>query len=198
MKIYLDMDDVIVNYAYNVATHFGITMDELYQRWPVGVYQIYHAIGKPDEDVWNTIRRQPPEFWGTMPEFPWSRELFDLSNSLAETWILTSPINSWTCAGGKVQWLHKFAGEDFYQYIIGKPKWDCARWDKILVDDKEDNINKFAAAGGIGILFPAHGNRLHEHKNDPMSVVAPLLKEHVARIKAREKDDAAFWAMMNR
>lgn len=186
MKIYLDMDDVLVNYAYSVAQHFNVPMAELYARWPRGEYQIYHGLGLPDKHVWEEIKRQPPEFWGNMPEFPWSRELFNLSRSLGETWILTSPINSWSCAGGKVQWLHKFAGEEFYQYHIGKAKWDLGRWDKILVDDKEDNITQFVRDGGVGILFPAHGNKLSRHKDDPMSVVAPILKEHAALILDRE------------
>jgi len=196
MKVYLDMDDVLVNYAHNVAKHYNLTMDELYANWTPGVYQIYHALKQPDPEVWREIRSQPPEFWASMPQFAWSRELFDLCNSLGETWILTSPINAWSCAAGKVQWLHEFAGDDFYQYHIGKAKWDLARWDKILIDDKEDNINQFRREGGIGILFPAHGNELHKHKNDPMSVVVPQLKENVERIKAKEIENNAFWAAM--
>lgn len=187
MKIYLDMDDVLVNYAFNVAKHFGLTMDELYARWPVGVYQIYHAVGKPDEDVWRQVRSQPPEFWASMPEFPWSRELFNFAKGLGdEMEILTSPINSWTCVAGKVQWLHKFAGDDFYQYHIAKSKWDCAQYNHILVDDKEDNINRFCEKGGHGVLFPAHGNRLHAHKNDPMPLVAAELTKLAKWVRARE------------
>lgn len=183
MRIFLDLDGVIVDYVPSMALFFGVPVDELYKRWTPGVYEICHALGK-DKNIWSEVWDAPETIWSEMPEFPWARELFNKCNETAETFILTSPINSGTCVSGKVKWIHTFAGREYRNYILTHFKFNCARWDHILIDDREDNINFWEAEGGKGILFPNHGNRLHPAKTDPMSYFIPELSRIVDQIKS--------------
>lgn len=187
MRLFLDMDDVIVNYVHNVAKHYEIPLDEFYKRWPLGVYEIYHAIGKPDGEVWAEMREVSDEFWSTMPEFPWSRKFYDTCCQYGETLILTSPINSPTCLSGKLKWLYKFTGDPYFNnYIMTKMKWTCARWNHILIDDKEANVKQFIKEGGRAVLFPSHGNHLHDRLDDPCGYALAELAKVVAEVKQLE------------
>ena len=50
-----------------------------------------------------------------------------------------------------------------------KKKSEFAGPNKILIDDREDNINEWREAGGIGILFTSTGQVINELKTDPFS-----------------------------
>lgn len=191
ITIFIDMDDVLVNYAHNVAKHFGFGMEEFYERWPKGVYELYHAVGKPDKEVWDIVRKLPPEFWETMPEFSWSRQLWDHCNSIAYTEVLTAPVNCEGCLCGKWRWLQNFTKEEsFDRYHIAKRKDKCGQWNHILIDDKEKNIDAFAKKGGQTILFPSHGNRLHPLRKDPMAYALPEIAKAVKMIEAQAEERA--------
>lgn len=196
MRIYLDMDGVLVDYPVAIAKFFEVPLDKLYENWPVGVYAIYHAIDRPDAEVWDAIRKAPDTVWTSMPEHAWARSLFDKCNETADTYVLSSPINSPTCVSGKVKWLHAFAGESFYKYILTHFKTNCARWDHILIDDKEQNVTDWETYGGEAILFPHHGNRLHALKKDPMSYVLPELERVQRRIACKAAERAALLSEM--
>jgi 5'(3')-deoxyribonucleotidase len=186
MRIFLDLDGVIVDYVPGIAAFFGMPVDELYGKWPPGVYEICHALGK-GKDVWAEVWDAPETTWSEMPEFPWSRTLFEKCNETAETFILTSPINSGTCVSGKVKWIHSFAGRDYRKYILTHFKYNCARWDHVLIDDREYNVGLWEKEGGEGILFPSHGNRLYQMKADPMSYLLPELDRVTSKIRRREQ-----------
>jgi hypothetical protein len=97
------------------------------------------------------------EWYRSMPAFEGAREFYDAAKKLAITKFLTGPVLSSDCFSGKADWVETFTGE-------GKPALKkliiCASQDKhflaapnrILVDDREENIKDWIAAGGIGIL----------------------------------------------
>lgn len=186
MRIFLDLDGVLVNYIPAIAAFFGVPVTELYSKWPPGVYEICHALGK-DKNVWAEVWDAPETIWSEMSEFPWARALFNKCNETAETFILTSPINSGTCVSGKVKWIHAFAGREYRKYILTHFKHNCARWDHVLIDDREDNIRLWEEEGGEGILFPSHGNRLYPMRDDPMGYLLPELSRVVDKVKRRDK-----------
>lgn len=188
MKVYLDMDGVLVDYIHPLLTVFNMTKEELLARWRPGVYEVSKALGMDYDKVWSTVKGLDESFWVNMPEYPWTRELWKKCNGLGETRILSAPLNCGASASGKIKWLHAFTGdENFYGYHLTYYKEDCARWNHLLIDDKEENCDKFIAAGGRAILFPAYWNRLHKHWQNPYEHIETQIDLHVDEIKFAEE-----------
>jgi hypothetical protein len=194
MKIYVDLDGVLVFLDAGIAECLGMTMDEMYSKWTKGIYSVSAGLNIPSIDIWKAAgkRSEDKNFWAELPEYPWAKELWEKCNDLADTAILTAPIWSCpelvpACLSGKGMWMQKFTGNPkFDKYHITQAKQDCARWDRILIDDREENIAKFTEAGGKGILFPYHGNRLHHLKDNPLPVVFEELDRMINEIKSFE------------
>lgn len=179
MRLFIDLDSVVVDFVHNIAQHFKIPKDEFYRRWPVGVYDVYHAVGITNDELWAAMHQLDDSFWESMPEFSWSKELWEKCNTYGETHFLTAPVSNPACLAGKYKWMQNFTNDkEFNRYFIGKAKWCCARWNHILIDDKESNVSSFQREGGEAILFPAHGNKLHSLSQNPM----PYFHEELDRI----------------
>lgn len=191
MIIFLDMDDVLVHLNVKIAEALGLTEEQLYEKWPPGVYQANDAFGCKSEEIWGRAK-EDPEFWSHAPAYPWSHEIWKKCNSLAETFILTAPIHSApelvpTCLSGKIKWIHQFTGsERFDHYVMTRRKDLCAKPNCLLIDDREVNCNAFVKAGGKALLFPAIGNRLHQHRKEAYAYILPQLEQIVAEMKMEE------------
>ena len=93
--------------------------------------------------------------------------------------ILTAPMpnpGSWT---GKYLWVEKNMPAKFLKNIIMSvvPKSLLAGPDTLLIDDKDENIAEFVAAGGCGILVPRPWNELHGWADEALQVVKNSLEE---------------------
>ena len=73
--------------------------------------------------------------------------------------ILSSPCFTDGCADGKLEWVRKHLPLYRRRVFIGPAKYLVAGPGKILVDDNNDNADKFAAAGGLSVLVPRPWNR---------------------------------------
>ena len=68
----------------------------------------------------------------------------------------------------------------FRDFLIGPPKWICARPDQLLIDDNDTNIDNFRDRGGHGILFPQPWNRNHGLVEDRMGYLREELQQAVS------------------
>ena len=150
--ILLDMDGVIADFvegarlAHEAA---GNTID-------VSQY----SLGMDEADFWKPINAAGYKFWESLPALPWLDELVLLITSyVGDEWsICTKPSNDPFCAAGKIMWLKKHFGEDFKRYILIKHKQHLAKPGYVLIDDHDDNVNRFREHGGDAILFPQTWN----------------------------------------
>jgi 5'(3')-deoxyribonucleotidase len=79
---------------------------------------------------------------------------------------------------GKALWVNKWIPVFNKRFIITHaPKHLLAGSDTLLIDDKDQNIEEFVAAGGQGILVPRPWNRLHEQAGETLQVVKSKLEE---------------------
>jgi len=181
MRILVDLDGVLVNTNISTAAALGMTLDEYLEKWPKGSWCVSEAFGQLAYDKWHEAASTSEEFWSEMPEYSWARRLWDACEKIAPTYILSC------CVSGKMKWIYRFTGDPkFNRAILTKTKETCARWNHVLIDDKEGNIDKFIEEGGEGVLFPSNGNRLHRHSKDPCAHVLPELESIVKRIKRKE------------
>ena len=91
--------------------------------------------------------------------------------------LLTTPMpnfGSWT---GKAQWVNRYIPVFNKRLIITQvPKSLFAGPDTLLIDDKDENITEFVAAGGRGILVPRPWNSLYGKAKKTLQVVKQSLE----------------------
>ena len=174
----LDMDGVLVDFVGAALRLHG--RDEVLDNWPDGVWDMSEVLGISGREFWHPINQAGAEFWASLEPYTWCDELVALADETGGWCILTSPSSDPSCAAGKITWLQRRFGGGFRGFLIGPPKWVCARPDQVLVDDNDTNVDHFRARGGQAILFPRPWNRNHLLSADPMGHVREALAEIVA------------------
>jgi len=197
LRIFLDLDEVLVDFVGAAAGLFKVSVEELYDNWTPGEWDMVTSLatimryrgqyedGFREAEFWAMIEAAGCWFWENLEETPWNEELLALVESLTDDWyIATTPSHSPSCAEGKVKYLKRVFGNDFTRFVLITDKSLLANPNAILIDDRESTIRDFNAAGGNGILFPTYHNSLHGYRDDPMDyvrggldVLSQLIKE---------------------
>ena len=179
--IFLDMDEVLVDFIGGACQIHGITKEEMYLKQPLGEWDITKALRLSQDAFWNPINQAGVDFWLNLQPTPWCDELrnlvFDLEYRVVALHILSSPSFCPTCYDGKTRWLKQKFGYRFTNFVITPHKWLFAGPGRILIDDRAKNCGEFDRAGGKSILFPHRGNYLHHLAHDPVSYVKEELSK---------------------
>ena len=139
-RLFLDADGVLADFDEGARRLLGMTVRE---------YERKHSRGA----FWKRLA-QAKNFYGTLPEMPDARLLFDAVKHLEPTILTGLPLGNWA-APQKVKW----AAEHF----PGVPIITCMARDKakhmhagdVLVDDRENHRAAYEAAG---VVFVHHKN----------------------------------------
>lgn len=147
--IYVDMDGVLTDFERRFEQFAGVSPDEFTSQKTIQVGK-----EKADEQFWDLVDKQiGVRFWAGMPWMPEGEKLYQYIKKSKPT-ILTSPSRDESSRIGKGVWVKRNMPNvpvKFGYKASGKAKY--AGPNKILIDDREDNIQAWKAAGGIGILF---------------------------------------------
>lgn len=157
--IYLDMDGVIADFFTEVAARFNVDHWKSIQDKEVKFTQLAYT------DFFYTI----PKFYEDETHVDLSSKIVNYVKTVAwdegiEWGICSSPLrgDEHNSAYWKRLWL-EFQGfmpkVENCIFTANKHKFAYSSMDhkpNILIDDKPDNIRRFRAAGGIGILFQAN------------------------------------------
>jgi len=147
--VYVDMDGVLTDFERRFEQFAGVTPDEFMAQ-----KKIEFGEEKANEQFWDLIDNQiGVRFWAGMPWMPEGEKLYQYIKKSKPT-ILTSPSREESSRIGKGVWVKRNMPNvpvKFGYKASGKAKY--AGPNKILIDDREDNIAAWKAAGGIGILF---------------------------------------------
>jgi len=148
-EVFVDMDGVLTDFERRFEQFAGVTPDEFMSQ-----KEIQYGKDKANEQFWELVDKQiGVRFWAGMPWMPEGEELYKYIKKYKPS-ILTSPSREESSRIGKGVWVKRnMSGVPvkFGYGASGKAKF--AGPNKILIDDREDNISSWKAAGGIGILF---------------------------------------------
>ena len=139
-RLFLDADGVLADFDLAARELIGASPKQ---------YIAEHGRG----EFWKRLAKAP-NFYGTLPEMPDARRLFDAVRHLEPTILTGLPLGSWA-APQKIEW----AAEHF----PGVPIITCLAADKhkhmhpgdVLVDDREKHRAAYEAAG---VIFVHHKN----------------------------------------
>ena len=147
--VFVDMDGVLTDFERRFEQFAGVTPDEYIDQ-----KTIQFGKDKANEQFWDLVDKQiGVRFWAGMPWMPKGEDLYKYIKKYKPT-ILTSPSRDESSRIGKGVWIKRNMSGTPYKFgykASGKAKY--AGLNKILIDDREDNIAAWKAAGGIGILF---------------------------------------------
>jgi 5'(3')-deoxyribonucleotidase len=169
------MDEVLANWKSAAIRLFDQDEEEALANWGFKE-DITSVLGISEEKLWRKLDDAGADFWANLEPYPWANELWELCQSIAPSIILTSPSQDPFSLAGKLIWLNNQFGAPFRDYQMGPNKEFCARPGAVLIDDNQDNCDKFNANGGTAIVFPQPWNSLRRIKGDKMAFVTKALR----------------------
>lgn len=135
-RLFLDLDGVLADFDAGARALLGLSPAEFEAR---------HG----RSEFWRRIAKAP-NFYGTLPEMPDARRLFDVVEHLRPTILTGLPFGNWA-APQKVQWAA--------DHFPGLPVITCMARDKhkhmsdgdVLVDDRENHRTAYEREGVVFI-----------------------------------------------
>jgi len=173
-KIFVDLDDTLNAFTMSALAEVGCPVGpfdfgKFDPAWGMDIVlaanELHPSRTFSKQEFWDSLSNR---FWRHVPP---SKECWEIINSCAgfvgqeNVCILTafypdfeqphvaSAKSQWIC-GFLPLWLHD-------NFLIGPNKTHCASPNALLVDDSDENVNAFRAAGGHAILLPRPWNSLH-------------------------------------
>ena len=157
-RIYLDMDDVLLNTTPTIAKFHNLP-DPYLNRDNWEKRGLHELLGLSFNDCWDI----PWGVWAHIPKMPWA----DICIATAieavgeeNVFILTSPIDGPDCAYGKQVWVERFLPSFQDRLIVTRAKYACVGPEGLLIDDAEHHEWDFEKHGLYNsfYLFPAYSN----------------------------------------
>ena len=154
MIIYLDLDGVLSNFHDAAcAVHGWDCNDPALQVW-----NFSRPKGLTLAQFWQPLDNY--EFWAkTVQPDPWAGRVVQCFRDMQDTIIFCStPSNSSGAWQGKLDWIRRQPWYQGEEVLLMGHKERLADGSSCLVDDNQESVNAFRAAGGNVILFPQPWN----------------------------------------
>lgn len=171
--IFWDMDGVLADWQKAACKTMNADYDKVIANWN-NEWDLASQLGVSKGYMWSKIDAIH-DWWEHIEPYPWLDELLKIAKK-NESYILSAPHITRSCAAGKIAWISKhtkFGG----RVILTKHKYLCAGPDRILIDDNDKKCAEFEKAGGNVILFPQVWNANREYAGDPIAYVKEKLNE---------------------
>ena len=146
-KIYCDMDGVIVDF------------EDGYERLTGKNIKGNHVKG--DADFWQPITDAGIKFWAGLKWMPDGKELWSYIKPYNPK-ILSAPSREESSKIGKHVWVKNNISDTKLILRSAERKQELSELNAILIDDREDNIQQWKDAGGIGILHTSANNTIKQ------------------------------------
>lgn len=205
-RIILDLDDVLNSCTMYILHVLGCGVGPFdYHKYPIEVgYDMVGAwarlTGRPRVSLamfWEWVARK---HWEDMPvsdQF-W---VIDIAADLVgreNVLIASSPTKSPDCLYGKYQWMDQHLPDWMHrQYEIGPRKHWLSQPDTLLIDDCDENCNKFrdpggGFPGGEAILLPRPWNSNKDYSSHCSQYLAEQLERYFGNEINIESDKSRF------
>lgn len=148
--IYCDMDGVIADFDKRFEQFFKMSPREYESKF-----------GK--EKFWEGIAKEGVKFWVGIPWMPQGKQLWDYIKQYNPI-LLSAPSRENESRLGKRLWVKNNIPGTKLVLANATAKQNYSGKNKILIDDREDNIEQWKSKGGIGILFKSTDQVIDELK----------------------------------
>lgn len=174
--VFLDVDGVLANFrkgiheAFNKPYNYPTLSDKwlFWDDWPDVTFEMVNAACTTN-------------FWANLE---WIHDGHDILRAVLnrfntkQIYLLTTPMPNVQSPTGRWLWIKNNLPKFYKRTIITQvPKSLLAQPDTLLIDDKDENIEGFVQAGGLGILVPRPWNELCGWANETLQFIENSLEE---------------------
>jgi hypothetical protein len=182
MICFLDLDGVLVDFVAGVLKHYGLPADT---PWPTYHHDhvLCERLGLSRDDFWSPCGEA---FWSELSWTAEGRELLHTSEACFgpdNVYLLSHPCPTYGCLEGKKRWVDQHLPDYRGRLFLGAAKHAFAAATKVLIDDSDDNVARFRAAGGHAVLVPRPWNQKCGH--DTVEYVKRSVDSRPDRVRAR-------------
>ena len=160
-KIYVDMDNVLVNFHKVTAPVFNLPYPS---KTVLGYEWLLQAAKLTPEEVLSVMKSHP-RIWEEAEPFPWTADLIQLLDVKTPHWLLlTTATHDPACWSGKVKWVERYLSSAALNklVIVGGPKSQLAGRGDVLVDDAYHNVAAWREAGGAAYHWVEYSEDMTE------------------------------------
>ena len=154
--IFCDMDGVLVDFDKGYKDLTGISTSHANEQ---GKTQFWKLIANSLKEKGLTEY----DYWVNLSWMPDGQTLWNFIKPY-KPYVLTAPSLDPGSRQGKREWVERLDGMKNIYFRNAASKSDFSGKNRILIDDREDTINNWNAAGGIGILHTSAANTIEQLK----------------------------------
>lgn len=168
-RIILDVDNVLNSLTLHIARHYGAVIGpHEYEKYPtdvgydiiLGILRLKGDCPTDEAEFWDDVTHA--DLWRSAPK---SQECTWLVNAASDmvgrdnVYLATTPTKDPQSHADKLHWIwDNLPGWIHRQYFITPRKWLLGKAGTVLIDDYQDNCDRFDAEGGESILVPRPWN----------------------------------------
>ncbi len=178
-KVFCDMDGVLADFQIASFEANGLP-DPYTTPESMGCFDIEALWGITPKEFWEPIDRLGVSFWANLKKMPEADELIELLDrrvGLDNVALLTAPHTSPACIPGKYKWIEKNYPIFSKRIIFGSAKEFLAGPNRVLVDDRDKNLQDFHNAGGTSIVVPRLWNKAWREAGNVIETIKSQLDE---------------------
>lgn len=169
MKILLDLDGILANFAKGACEIHGYDWDEFMERHELGTWYLPKTLGVSLTEFWKPINAAGASFWKGLEPYYWTASLVGIVSSYdPEYKLCTTPSPCPLSQQGKLQWAANELGLGEDRVLFSIRKEEFANNQTLLIDDADYNVGPFVTCGGFGILFPSPFNQYKRFHGRPL------------------------------
>jgi len=139
-------------------------------------YEFFEELAPTRSAFWQRID-ETPHFWANLAPYPWTDSLLCLARQLCPHVGIASVAMTPKAASGKLRWIQSRIVGLTHHIVSRGGKAMLAAPDRVLVDDCQEEVDAWNAAGGKAILFPQPWNAHRAYTDDRLEFVKRHLKE---------------------
>ena len=156
--LYCDMDGVLCDFERRFEQFTGLSPQEYLSQKEIEL----GSKNKATEQFWDVIDNQVGvRYWVGIPWMPEGEKLWNHIKKYKPT-LLSSPSRGETSRLGKRLWVRNNLPGTKLILARASDKKNYSGPNKILIDDREDNIQQWKSKNGIGILFKSTDQVINE------------------------------------
>ena len=149
-KIFCDMDGVLCDFDRRFDQFAGIKPKEYESRFGT-------------KKFWEIIDKVGAQYWSKMPWMPDGKELWSYISKYKPV-LLSAPSMDPSSRYGKHLWVNENLPGTKLILAKREKKRNYSGKNRILIDDRPDNINEWVYEGGIGILHTSTQQTINDLK----------------------------------
>jgi 5'(3')-deoxyribonucleotidase len=176
--IFVDMDGVLVDFMGGCLALHG--MPDL--KITPGEWHTWKCMGITERRFWEVIDEKGVSFWSNLKPTPDGQRILAAAENAVgpdNVYLLSKPSFHPASYAGKRIWVEQNLPQYQRRLILTAHKHFLAKPDRVLIDDSDANIDRFADAGGQAVLIPRVWNSSHRCSHIDGGDVAEMMLGHI-------------------